>query len=128
MGDVAGTSTTTFTLIFLGLMFLAGVFLWITVLKKPLQQKLTDAAANQYGDDLVGIAEIVAKDMVPKFPQMPLDQLTELVMTAVANKSKAQVKLYEVTVRQIVERVRAQTVGGTVSSDEPPPSVNRWTD
>jgi hypothetical protein len=126
VGDVAGSSTTTFTLIFLGLMFLAGVFLWITVLKKPLQQNLTDAAATQYGEDFVGIAEIVAKDMVPKFPHMPIDQLTELVMTAIANKSKTNVKLYEMTVRQIVVRLRGQQ--GSTAADEPPASINRWTD
>ena len=126
--DVAHASTTTFVLIFLGLMFLAGVFLWITVLDKPVKQNLSNAAAHQYGEDFVGIAEIVAKDMVPKFPHTPIDELTQLVMTAIANKSKTKVQLYELTVRQIVERIRAETKGGRVTADEPKSGIDRWTD
>lgn len=124
--QVAGSSTTTFSLIFIGLMLLGGVFLVVVALQKPIQQKLSVAAAHQYGEDLVGITEIVAKDMVPRFPHLPIDQLTELVITAVQNKSKAKVQLYAVMVRQTCERIRAEQAGTPM--DEAPPSIDRWTD
>jgi hypothetical protein len=123
---IAGTSTTTFTLIFLGLMFLGGCFLWFVIMDKPVKQKLSNAAATQYGEDFNDIAWIVARDMVPKFPHLPIDQLTELVITAIANRTKTDVKLYAFTVRQICEKLRAQAAGTPM--DEAPGPVNRWTD
>ncbi len=126
MDHIAGTSTTTFTLIFLGLMFLGGCFLWFVIMDRPVKQKLSNAAAHQYGEDFNDIANIVARDMVPKFPHMPIDQLTELVITAIANRTKTDVKLYSFTVRQLVEKYRAQSSGTPM--DEAPPQINRWTD
>lgn len=124
--QVAGSSTTTFSLIFIGLMIMAAVFLLVVAMNKPVKQKLSNAAAHQYGEDLIGITEIVAKDMVPRFPHLPIDQLTELVITAVQNKSKADVKLYAVMVRQTCERIRAAQAGTPM--DESKPTINRWTD
>jgi hypothetical protein len=125
-GEVAGSSTTTFSLIFIGLMVLGAMALLIVALQKPIKQNLSAAAAQQYGEDLVGITEIVAKDMVPRFPHLTLDQLTELVITAVQSKSKADVKLYAVMIRQTCERIRAQSAGTPM--DESKPTIDRWTD
>ena len=126
MGDIAGSSTTTFSLIFLGLMFLGGVFLVVVAMQKPVKQKLSASAAQQYGEDLVGITEIVARDMVPRFPHLTLDQVTDLVIAAVQNKSKAKVQLYAVMVRQTCERIRAQQAGTPM--DESKPTITHWTD
>lgn len=124
--QVAGSSTTTFTLIFIGLMIFAGIFLTVVALKKPIKQNLSKAAAQQYGEDLVGITEIVAKDMVPRFPHMPIDELTALVITAVKNKSKADAGLYAVMIRQTCERIRAGSAATPM--DESKPTIDRWTD
>lgn len=126
MDHIAGTSTTTFTLIFLGLMFLGACFLWFVIMDRPVKQKLSNAAAHQYGEDFNDIALIVAREMVPKFPHLPIDQLTELVMTAIANRTKTDVQLYAFTVRQLCEKLRAQAAGTPM--DEASPTINRWTD
>jgi hypothetical protein len=127
--DVQHSSATVFVYIFVGLMILGAIFLFVTVLRKPLKGKLSINAAHQYGEDLTLVIELVTKEMVPRFPHMSLEELVPLVMSAVSTRTGTNAKLYEITIRHSIMRHRGDP-------DAPPPSsaapgetgITRWTD
>lgn len=112
-------------MVFLGLMIIGAIFLWVTVLDKPIKQKLSTQAVEAYGEDISLVIDLVAKEMVPRFPHLSIGELVPLVSTQVKNKTNARVELYEFAVRQAVMRHRKDPDAAPTKVDG---GVNRWTD
>lgn len=106
-------------------MIIGAVFLWVTVLDKKVKQKLSPQAVQAYGEDISLVIDLVAKDMVPRFPHLSVDDLTGLVISAVRNKTRAKVELYEHVVRQAILRHRNDPDAAPTKVEG---GITRWTD
>jgi len=123
--DIRHSSTTVFSLVFLGLLVLGAVFLFVTVLSKPVKKKLSIDAAQQYGEDLTLVIDLVVKEMVPRFPHLSLEELVPLVLSALEARTGTNAKLYEITVRHAIMRHRGDPDAPPVAQQE---GITRWTD
>lgn len=125
----AHESSTFLVWVFAGILILGAVFLSWAVFDKKNKKNLSDVAARQYGEDMNTLIELTAKDMVPRFPHLGVDQVTELVMSRLAARAGNDAKLYEVSVRQVVARLKGESLHGTgAGSEAEPGGITRWTD
>lgn len=122
--DVKQSATTVF-LVFVGLLVFAAFFLWVTVLDKPVKNKLSAQAVEAYGEDISLVIDLVAKEMVPRFPHLEIDALVPLVVAATKNKTKAKVELYEQVVRQAIMRHRGDPDAAKTSVEG---GITHWSD
>lgn len=129
----AHESSTFLTYVFVGILILGAVFLAWAVFDKKNKRNLSPTAAKQYGEDMVTLIELTAKDMVPRFPHLGVDEVTALVMSRLAARAGSEAKLYEFSVRQVVARLKGESMHGAGGSDGSAPTeggggVTQWTD
>jgi hypothetical protein len=124
------SSLTFLVLVFVGILVLAAIFLSWAVFDKRNKGKFTTVAARQYGEDMNTVIELTAKDMVPRFPHLGTDEVTELVIARLSARSGNDAKLYAFTVRQVVARLKGESLHGTgtAAPGAPGDGITHWTD
>lgn len=124
---VHDSSLTFLVLVFSGILVLAAIFLAWAVFDKRNKGKLSTVAAQQYGEDMNTIILVTAKEMVPRFPHLGVDEVTALVLIRIAARTGNDASLYAFTVRQVVASLKGESLqGGGAAQGEG--GITRWTD
>lgn len=127
--EVHDSSLTFLVLVFSGILVLAAIFLAWAVFDKRNKANLSNVAVQQYGEDMNTIIDLTAKEIVPRFPHLGVDEVTALVLSRIAARTGNDAGLYAFTVRQVVAHLKGESLqGASGDAAQGGGGITRWTD